>query len=202
VRPIWICSPIIYASVVHSTWSSQTMWQTHTPTFNKCKKKKKVTLHMSTHGAMWGSGLTSLVVCVNEKFRDIRERNVAIRSEIWITNIHSLGFRDTRECVTLWGLILQRLGCNSTRYWTVIWIKKSTQICQSDGKWCNDITPTLSSLCITQKTTNCEASDYERRKTSSTERQERFLSWWTVVRGLLMEHFSIFSIFINFCNFR
>ena len=55
------------------------------PTFNKWHKKKnknKVTLHMLTHGAMRGSGLTSWVVCVNEKFCDIRERNVTIRSEI------------------------------------------------------------------------------------------------------------------------
>jgi hypothetical protein len=36
--------------------------------------------------------LNSWVVCINDKFRDIRERNVAITSEIWTTNIHSLGF--------------------------------------------------------------------------------------------------------------
>ena len=184
------------------------MWRMHAPTFNKWhkkkKKKKKVTLYMSTHGATWGCGLTSLVACINDNFCDIREKNIIIRSEIWTTNIRSLGFQDIRECVTLWGLILRSSRCNSTRYWTVIWIKNtvSAQICQSDGKWCNDITPTLSSLCVTRKTTNCEASDYERRKTSSTERQERFLSWWTMVRGLLLDHFSIFSIFINFCNFR
>jgi hypothetical protein len=58
----------------------------HAPTFNKWhkqhkKKNKKVTLHMLTHGAMQGCGLTSLVVCIHDKFRDIRERNVTIRSE-------------------------------------------------------------------------------------------------------------------------
>jgi hypothetical protein len=31
---------------------------------------------------MRGCGLTSLVVCINDKFCDIRERNVTIRSEI------------------------------------------------------------------------------------------------------------------------
>ena len=59
---------------------------------------------------MWVCGLTSLVVCINEKNHDIRERNVTIRSEIWAMNIHSLGFRDIRECVALWRLILWRLG--------------------------------------------------------------------------------------------
>ena len=36
----------------------------------------------------------------------------AIRSEIGVTNIRSLGFWDTRECVTLWRLIL---GCTRTK---------------------------------------------------------------------------------------
>ena len=99
----------------HSTWPSQAIWWTHAPTFNKWhkqkKKTKKKTLHMLTHGTIWGCGLTSLVVCINDKFCDIRERNVTRRSEIWTTNIRSLGFRDIRECVTLWRLILHNLGC-------------------------------------------------------------------------------------------
>jgi hypothetical protein len=33
---------------------------------------------MLTHGAMRGCGLNSLVVCINDKIRDIRERNVTI----------------------------------------------------------------------------------------------------------------------------
>jgi hypothetical protein len=33
-----------------------------------------------------------------------------MRTEICPTNIRSLGFRDIRECVTLWGLILRSLG--------------------------------------------------------------------------------------------
>ena len=52
----------------------------HAPTFNKSykkmrkkKKKKKVTLHILTHGAMGEYGLTSSVVCINEKNCDIRE---------------------------------------------------------------------------------------------------------------------------------
>jgi hypothetical protein len=57
-------------------------------TFNKWHKKKKkhknkkMTLHILTHGALRWCGLTSLVVCINENIRDIRERNLAIRSEI------------------------------------------------------------------------------------------------------------------------
>jgi hypothetical protein len=59
----------------------------HPPTFNKQhkekkKKKKKVTLHILTHGAMRGCGLTSWVIALITKIRDIRERNVTIRSEI------------------------------------------------------------------------------------------------------------------------
>ena len=61
-------------------------------------KNKKVTLHMWTHGVIWACGLTSLVVCFDDKFHDIKERNVAIRSEIWTTKICSLGFHDIREC--------------------------------------------------------------------------------------------------------
>ena len=67
---------------------------------------------MLTRGTMRGCGLTSLVVCINDKFCDIRERNVTIRSEIWTTNIHFLGFRDIREWVTVWRLILRSLGCS------------------------------------------------------------------------------------------
>ena len=37
---------------------------------------------MLPHGAMQGCGLTYLVVCINDKSRDIKERNVTIRSEI------------------------------------------------------------------------------------------------------------------------
>jgi hypothetical protein len=49
----------------------------------KKKKKKKKTLHILTHGIMRGCGLTALVVCINDKIHDIRERNVTIRNEIW-----------------------------------------------------------------------------------------------------------------------
>jgi hypothetical protein len=51
--------------------------------FNKWqKKKKKKTLHILTHGAMRGCGLTFVVVCSIGKTLDVRERNVTIRSEI------------------------------------------------------------------------------------------------------------------------
>ena len=112
------------------------MWHMHTPTFNKWqqkkkKKNKKVTLHILTHGAMWGCRLTSLVICINDKIHDIRERNVTIRSEIWTTNIRSLGFRDIREQVTLWGWILRSLGCNKlTLGQFTPWTMKSAH-----GRW-------------------------------------------------------------------
>ena len=49
------------------------------------------------------------------KIRDIRERNVTIRSESCTTNIRSLGFWDIRERVILRGLILRgNLGCGLT----------------------------------------------------------------------------------------
>ena len=60
---------------------------------------------------MRGFGLTSLVVCTNGKTRDRRGRNTTIRSKIWTKDIHSLGFHDIREWVTLWRLILRSLGC-------------------------------------------------------------------------------------------
>ena len=83
MRTILIRSHVTHASVVHSTWPSPMMWRMHALTFNKWhKKKKKVTLHMLTHGTMPWCGLASLVVCINDKIRDIRDRNVTIRSEI------------------------------------------------------------------------------------------------------------------------
>ena len=112
---IWIHSLLTSVSVVHSTWPSQAVWHMHALTFNKWqktkKKKKVVTFHLLTHGAMQRGGLTSLVICMNDNICDIRERNMTIRSEIWTTNIRSLGFRNIREWVILWGLILWSLGC-------------------------------------------------------------------------------------------
>jgi hypothetical protein len=67
------------------------------------------TLHILTHGAMRGCGLTAFMVCINDKIRDIRERNVTTRSER--TEICSLGFREIREWVTLCRMILRSLGC-------------------------------------------------------------------------------------------
>ena len=48
----------------------------------KKNKNKKVTLHILTHGALRGRGLTSLVICINDKICDTMERNVTIRSEM------------------------------------------------------------------------------------------------------------------------
>jgi hypothetical protein len=126
VRTIWIHSHVTYASVVHTTRPFRAMWRTHALTFNRWHKKKKkntknkkVTIHMLTHGTMRGCALTSLVACINDKFCDIREGNVTIRSEMWTTSIRSLGFWDIRECVTLWRLILRSWGCISPldTYW-------------------------------------------------------------------------------------
>ena len=71
------------------------MWQTHAP-FNKCHKKekekeknenkknenKKVTLHIVDTWRTARVWLTSLVICIDDKFCDLKERNVTIRSEI------------------------------------------------------------------------------------------------------------------------
>ena len=75
-------------------------------------KNKKVTLHILTHGTMWRCEFTSLMIYINDKLRDIRERSVTIRSENWPTNIRSLGFQNIREWGTLWRLILRSLGCS------------------------------------------------------------------------------------------
>jgi len=37
---------------------------------------------MLPHGEIQGCGLTSLVVCINDKFHDMRERHVTIESVI------------------------------------------------------------------------------------------------------------------------
>ena len=125
---IWIHSPLTFVGVVHSNWPSGTMCHMHTPTLNKWHKKKKksknkkVTVHILTHGAMRGVWLTSSVDCMDNINHDIRERNVTTRSEIWTTNICSLGFQDIREWVILWGLILRSWGVLS---WMIeIWMKK------------------------------------------------------------------------------
>ena len=74
-----------WCGVVHSTWPSQAMWHVHASTFNnlhkKKNKKKKVTLHILTHGTMRERGFTSWVICINDKICDVRERNVTRRSE-------------------------------------------------------------------------------------------------------------------------
>jgi hypothetical protein len=78
------CNVLMVGVVVHFTWPSQAMWHMHAPTFNKWHKEEEeeVIFHVLTHGAMRRCGLTALVVCINDKVCDIRERNVTIRSEI------------------------------------------------------------------------------------------------------------------------
>ena len=70
--------------------------------------------HVLTCGATRRCGLTSLVVCINKKICDIRERNVTIWIKIATMNICSLGYRNIRECLTLWRLVLRSLGCITT----------------------------------------------------------------------------------------
>ena len=45
------------------------------------KEEEKGGTPLLTHGATRGFGLTSLVVCINNRSCDIRERNVTMRSE-------------------------------------------------------------------------------------------------------------------------
>jgi hypothetical protein len=61
-----------WCGVIHSTWPTRATWHMYAPTFNMWHRKnkiknKKVTLHILTHGAMWGCGLTSLVVSIDDK---------------------------------------------------------------------------------------------------------------------------------------
>jgi hypothetical protein len=59
-----------------------TQYSTNNIRRRKKNKNKKVALRILTHDAMQGRGLNSLVVCIDDKIRDIRERNMTIRSEI------------------------------------------------------------------------------------------------------------------------
>ena len=102
--------------MVHSTWPSRAMLHMHAPTLNKwhkTNKNKNKTLHILIHGAMHNVRVwvDFFGICINDKICDTRERNVPIKSEIWTTNIRSLGFWDIREWVTLRKLILWSLGC-------------------------------------------------------------------------------------------
>ena len=84
---------------------------------------------------VWVDFFSGLHQCQNSWY--IRERNVTIRSEIWTMNIRSLGFRDIREWVILWRLILRSLGCNQLDLETLgIWpimpknLLKSMVVCE------------------------------------------------------------------------
>ena len=104
----------LHMSTSHLAFSSDMTYScTNNSTSDIWKKKRRI------HSIYWymmqmgECGLTSMVVCSNGKTHDIRERNATIRSEIWTKNIRSLGFWDSRECVTLQRLILRSLGCIS-----------------------------------------------------------------------------------------
>ena len=53
---------------VYSKLRSITPVATTVHAFNKSQKKKKKKMHILTYGGMQGCGLTSLVVCINDKF--------------------------------------------------------------------------------------------------------------------------------------
>ena len=108
---IWIHSPLTSVGVIHSTWLSRAMWHMLAPTFNKWHKKKR-----GIKIRRWHSPYRHMVQCkvvgwllwwfaLVTKNCGIRERNMTIRSEIWTTNILSLGFRVIREWVLIWMLI-------------------------------------------------------------------------------------------------
>ena len=75
--------PLVWSTPLSLPWRCGICMHQHsTSGIIKKKKNKKVTHYMLTHGGMRGCGLTCLVVCISDKIRDIRERNVTIRSEI------------------------------------------------------------------------------------------------------------------------
>ena len=99
------------------------------------------------HMAQWeGCELTSLVVYIKNIFYDIRKINVTLRSQIWTTNIRSLGFWDIRERVTLWGLILRSLGC--------IYRERLEGIAMCHG-YCMGLWPTYSCMEIAFRQSKC-----------------------------------------------
>ena len=73
------------------------------PTFNKWhkekekeKKNKKVALHILTHGAMRGCGLTSWVVCTNDKNSWYKEEKSDNKSDImWVDITEFRVYKDT-----------------------------------------------------------------------------------------------------------
>ena len=75
---------------------------------------------MLTYGATRGCGLTSWVVCINDKFCDIKERNVTIRSEIWATHICSprvLGYYIVSDIVEV-DITRFRVNCRGGCSWS------------------------------------------------------------------------------------
>jgi hypothetical protein len=72
---VW-CGPLYLAFPGHVAYAC-----THIQQVAEEEEEEGDTLHIDT----WRNarcGLTSWVVCINGKFRDIRERNMTIRSEI------------------------------------------------------------------------------------------------------------------------
>ena len=110
---IWVHTPLISVGVVqlHLPFPDDVAYAYTNIQQVEEEEEEEDTSHILAHGIMPGCGLPSLVVTINDKIHDIRDRNVTIGSEIWTTNIRSLGLQDMREWVILWGLILQSLGC-------------------------------------------------------------------------------------------
>jgi hypothetical protein len=96
------------------------------------RRRRRTTTTTRWCSTCWrnGCGLTSSAVWINDKFCDIRERNVTIRNEIWTMYIYSLGFWDIGECVTLWGVDITEFNvyqCCTSKGWFTPWTMKSSQ---------------------------------------------------------------------------
>ena len=171
------------------------MWRLHAPTFNKWhkkqKKKKKKALQILTHDTMQRYGLTSLVVCTNDKIHDIKERKMTIRKEIW--PIRSLGFRDIREWVTLWGLILRSLGC--TFQWIVLLLVSVKKRCKGLISLIN-----LSFCYVSPRDKAVECSNLIWLRMCSESEQGIFLNYlWMINMVLFLFLLFVFLLFYCFC---
>lgn len=89
----------------NAPFTSPKKWHTNN---HRTPQNIDLTREVHTHGTIRGCGLTSLVICTNGKTHDVRKTNATIRTDIWIKNICSVGFRDIKlTCERLLGCWLQ-----------------------------------------------------------------------------------------------